>query len=331
MTRVKHVGNEFNCKTLHLLILGLCLVAGGVLANSSREWVSTSGSKVSATFERTSGENVILKKEDGAEIMIPLQRLSQKDVDYVKGLALAVPTPPAAANGAKNVTAAATAQAADVDLSKPQGRPGKNYGKAAYHRSFMARIKQGPIGIVFFGDSITEGMRTHGKEVMLDKFEPYQAACFGVSSEETGHLIYRLTTGEADITPNPKVVVLMIGVNDISHGKGGDAGKLARDIKKNLDVIRAKMPDSKVALMSLLPFGKESSSPNRQKVAAVNEVLKGYADGKSVFYVNAHDKFIDANGTVIEGFMDGASLHPLDKGYEAWYEALWPVVEPFLK
>jgi lysophospholipase L1-like esterase len=212
-----------------------------------------------------------------------------------------------------------------------QGRPGKNYGKAAYHRSFMARIKQGPIGILFFGDSITEGIGKAGKETMLAKFEPYQSAVFGVGSEETGNLLYRLTTGEADITPNPKVVVLMIGVNDISHGKGGKPEVLAGNIKKNLDVIREKMPASKVLLMSLMPFGKESSSPNRQKVAAVNEVLKTYADGKDVIYVDVHSKFLDANGTVLEGTMDGASLHPTEKGYEVWHNALWPVAEPLLK
>ena len=212
-----------------------------------------------------------------------------------------------------------------------EGRPGRSYGKAVYHRTFMNRIKQGPIGIVFYGDSITEGINKLGQEALLAKYETYKPAVFGVSSEETQHLLYRLTTGEADITPNPKVVVLMIGVNDISHNKGVKPEKVAEGVKRNLDVIREKMPASKVLLMSLLPFGKESSSPNRQKVSAVNEVLKTYVDGKSVIYVDIHSKFLDANGTVLEGTMDAASLHPTEKGYEVWHTALWPVAEPLLK
>lgn len=226
---------------------------------------------------------------------------------------------------------AGEAQNADAVKSEPRGMKSKNYGRGEFHSSFMARIKKGPIGIVFYGDSITEGIGKDGKEPMLAKFEPYQPAVFGVSSEETVHLLYRLTTGEADITPNPKVVVLMIGVNDISHGKAKNPADVAKRIKENLDVIRGKLPDSKVMLMSLLPFGKKIDSPVRQKVIAINKIIKEYADGQAIIYVDAYSKFLDQEGTVIDGMMDGASLHPLRKGYQVWCDTLMPVVEPYLK
>jgi lysophospholipase L1-like esterase len=248
----------------------------------------------------------------------------------VAGLAsvcLAAVTPAAKAVPAKEKPAAQRAGAPEG----AEGRPGAKYGKGQYHRAFMSRIKQGPIGIVFYGDSITEGVNSLGKESLLAKFDSYKPAVFGIGGEETQNLLYRLTTGEADIKPNPKVAVLMIGVNDISHNKGVKPEKVAEDIKRNVEVTREKMPETKLLLMSLLPFGKESSSPTRQKVSAVNEIIKKYADGKSIIYVDVHSTFLDANGTVKDGSMDAAALHPTEKGYQLWCEALLPVAEPFLK
>lgn len=238
------------------------------------------------------------------------------------GLCLAVPDEKAAEDKAPS---------AEAEKSAPQGKPGRKYGKATYHRAFMARIKKEPIHILFLGDSITEGLNQAGAETMLAKYEAHKPAVFGVGGEDTNNLLYRLTTGELDIEPNPKVVVLMIGVNNISHNKGITPDKVAEGIKQNIDVIRAKVPNSKLVLMSLLPFGKEIDSPVRQKVIGVNKIIQGYADGKSIIYVDAYSRFLDSKGTVMDGLMDAASLHPLDKGYQVWHDALWPVVEPLLK
>lgn len=223
----------------------------------------------------------------------------------------------------------ATLMAGDAAPAGAEGRPGPKYGKAIYHRTFMARIKQGPIGILFLGDSITERLTTEGKD-MLAKFSAYQPAVFGVGGEETGHLLYRLTTGEADIVPNPAVVVLLIGVNDISHKKSISAQAVAAGIKRNLEVIRTRLPESTVVLMSVLPFGRTPDAPIRKTVDACNALIKEYADGKQVVYLDVHRHLLDKDGNVPEELMPDA-LHPNAKGYAVWYEALWPVVGPILE
>lgn len=212
-----------------------------------------------------------------------------------------------------------------------KGKPGGKYGKAIYHRSFMARIKKGPIGVLFLGDSITENMLSKGKETFYDKFTAYQPACFGVGGEDNEHLLYRLTTGELNISVPPKVVVLLIGVNNISHTGGKiSAEKVAEGIKANVDEIRAKLPTSKLLLISVLPFGKTTDSPNHVRVLETNKIIQKFADGKNIIYVDVYNKIMNgAKETPLDLMPD--ALHPNEKGYEVFYNALWPVMEPLLK
>lgn len=213
-----------------------------------------------------------------------------------------------------------------VGLPAAEGRPGKGYRNR--HPQIMERIKSGrPIDLVFFGDSITEGWSKAPE--LWTKLEALNAANFGIGSEETRHLLYRVTGDELD-GYEAKVVVLMIGVNDISH-KVGNAKTISASIQRILAVIRDKQPKATVVLMGLLPFGKTPEAKTRKVVAGVNGIIKDYADGRHVIYVNAHDRFLDAKGEVIDGTMDGAALHPTEQGYRLWYDVLMPVIGPLLK
>lgn len=215
--------------------------------------------------------------------------------------------------------------------TKPEGKPHRNYGKGNIHRAFMNRIQKGdPITLLFLGDSITQGWPNVGADTW-EKFAAHRPANFGAGGENTDNLLYRLTTGELDIKPNPKVVVLMIGVNNISQNKHSTPESVAAGVKRNLEVIREKVPDSKVILMSLMPFGQTLESPVRKKVVGTNKIIKDFADGKNILYVDVYSKMIDSKGVVHEGYMDTAFLHPTEKGYQAWHEVLSPVIEPLLK
>ena len=220
-----------------------------------------------------------------------------------------------------------------ISADKPEGAKGSphgKYGKATVHKTFMNRIKKGPIGVLFLGDSITERMLTEGKEAFWDKFESYQPANFGAGGEETNHLLYRLTTGELDIPVPPKVVVMLIGVNDISHNKNVLAKKIADGIKANIDEVRQKLPTSKLLLISVLPFGKTTGDSAHTKVLETNDIIKNFADGKNVIYVDVYSKIMKGSKETPLDLMPDA-LHLNAKGYEVFYSALWPVMEPLLK
>lgn len=67
-----------------LVVCGLVQIAFG---QDARTWKDASGKfEIKATFVRVDGENVILKKTDGATIKVPLEKLSPVDQGYVEGL-----------------------------------------------------------------------------------------------------------------------------------------------------------------------------------------------------------------------------------------------------
>src|SRR3954466_15384342 len=160
-------------------------------------------------------------------------------------VSLAVAQTPAAPAGAAVTAAAATPAVVDASAAIPKT------GNARFfelHEKFLARGKSGPIGVVFLGDSITEGW---GKapHIWEHYFGKYQPANFGIGGDQTQHVIWRIENGELDGI-SPKAVVLMIGTNNSASHTGE---QIADAIKKTVGLIRAKIPGTKVLLLAILP------------------------------------------------------------------------------
>src|SRR5438105_165893 len=127
------------------------------------------------------------------------------------------------------------------------------------HKQFLQRIKDGPVDVVFFGDSITNGWRGAGKDVWKERFEPLKAANFGIGGDRTQHVLWRMQHGELDgITP--KLCMLMIGTN---NGKDS-AEDVAAGITAIIKEIQKKSPTTKVLLLGIFPLG-EKPNPGREK------------------------------------------------------------------
>ena len=106
---------------------------------------------------------------------------------------------------------APASQVVAVDASAPLTKRG-NARFYELHASFLKRAKEGPIGLLFLGDSITEGW-SKAPEVWTEYYGKYQPANFGIGGDQTQHVIWRITDGELD-NIQPKVVVLMLGTNN---------------------------------------------------------------------------------------------------------------------
>ena len=72
-------------------------------------------------------------------------------------------------------------QPADVPAPKlmPDGRMNPRFEQL--HNSFLARRSEGPIGVLFLGDSITENWNGRGRSVWLQDYAPRPGdlVCFG--------------------------------------------------------------------------------------------------------------------------------------------------------
>ncbi|MCX5684380.1 MAG: GDSL-type esterase/lipase family protein [Planctomycetota bacterium] len=232
-----------------------------------------------------------------------------------------------AATPAPGAPAAAKAPAPPQDPSVAAIKAG-NDAFLKMHESFLKRGKEGPIGLLFIGDSITQGWGG-AKEVWSKFYDKYQAANFGIGGDRTQHVLWRIENGELDGI-SPKVVVLMIGTNNT----GGDSGEaIAKADCKIVEAIRAKLPKTKVLVLGIFPRGDkktgELNAGAMVKIKAVNAVLAKLDDGKTVRYLDLANKFI-VDGKVPMDVMPD-QLHLSAKGYQIWAETMQPLLEEMMK
>lgn len=194
------------------------------------------------------------------------------------------------------------------------------------HAEFLHRITEGKVGLLFLGDSIMDGWPRRGEWSWL-KFAPYNPANFGVSGDRTEHLLWRITHGELDGIA-PKVVVLMIGTNNI--GLLSEKPEwVANGVKKIVETIHGKLPDTKVLLLGVFPRATQESAP-RKALGEINRIIAGLDNGRNTRYLDLGKNFLDANGEIPDDIMPD-KLHPSAKGYAIWYSAMQPLLEAMMK
>jgi len=200
--------------------------------------------------------------------------------------------------------------------------------------------KKGEAELVFLGDSITAGWAGRGKAVWEKTWAPLKAANFGISGDRTEHVLWRLEHGNFDGL-KPKEIVLMIGTNNTGHqGRPQKelngavyqctAQQTAEGIKAIIAKLQQKCPDAKILVLAIFPRGANKDDKFRQQNEATNAIVKGLADDKKVFFLDVGAKFLAADGTLSKNIMPDL-LHPNEKGYEIWADAIEGKVKELLK
>ena len=206
----------------------------------------------------------------------------------------------------------------------------KDYPQAwnQLHASFVARAAKGDIDVLFLGDSITQGWGNQ-KELWRKEFEPLKAANFGVGGDRTQQVLWRITHGEIDGL-HPKVVVLMIGVNNIWPNDPPE--QIGAGIKKIVATLREKLPATKVLLLGVLPAFKGAKESIREKIRQINAVAEKLADGTNVRYLDMGPKFTEADGSLApDKYYQPDFLHLRPEGYQDWADTMRPVLSDMLK
>ncbi len=204
----------------------------------------------------------------------------------------------------------------------PLQLPNEAAGWMGAHEKINARVKQGNVGLIFIGDSITQGWELPGNKDVWEKFYGRRNAVnLGISRDRTQHILWRLEHGNLDgISPKLAVVMTGTGNADRSETEETPAG-----VKAVVDKLREKLPNTKVLLLGIFPRGPDNSYHLRQVNAKVNESLAKMGDDKMVFYLDIGRNFLAADGTLSKEVMPDLA-HPSAKGYEIWAEAIEPTV-----
>jgi lysophospholipase L1-like esterase len=165
--------------------------------------------------------------------------------------------------------------------------------------------------VVFMGDSITEGWHFEGAEGYFAG-KPYINR--GISGQTTPQMLVRFR--QDVIALQPKVVVILAGVNDIA----GNTGPMTlEETEDNL----ASMADLaaanhiRVVLCSALPaldFPWMPGMTPAGKILALNAWIKAYAARMGYVYVDYHSAMKDDRGG-LPAALSKDGVHPLPAGY----------------
>ena len=195
-------------------------------------------------------------------------------------------------------------------------------GKLWWGHRFVQHLDQivqlnGQVDLVFCGDSITHNWeRKQGIGSYEQITNKYSVLNLGYGGDGVQHLLWRLENGELD-GYKTKGVMLLIGTNYRDKPANKAAG-----IRKVLDVIQQKQPQAKILLLPIFPRGAGPEDERRMENDKVNEIIRTFADGERVIWVDFTAKFLDEKGDTLWIMPD--RVHPNQNGYKIWMEALMP-------
>ncbi len=186
------------------------------------------------------------------------------------------------------------------------------------------RAKQGDVDLMFIGDSITQAWENAGAPVWEEYYSHRKPINLGFSGDRTEHVIWRLQNGNLGQT-SPQVAVVMIGTNNTGH-KMQPPEEVAAGIQKIVDVLRDKLPATKILLLGVFPRGQTPFEDQRLNNIAINDLIRNLATDDQVTYRDLSHAFLAADGTISEEVMPDY-LHLSEAGYRLWAAAMEPTLK----
>lgn len=236
----------------------------------------------------------------------------------------------ATAQEARPAAPAAPRAKEPADVPAIKGDPGDaNNRFLQRHKGFLQDLKarNGKVGVLFVGDSITDGWRRAGKATFDKTYGSLDPLNLGIGGDRTQHVLWRLENGEVEGI-SPKVAVLMIGTNNLGSNTNEE---IVAGVTKIVQSLRAKLPNTKVLLLGIFPRGAKAADPARGRIKAINGQLARLDDGgRTVKYLDIGQSFLAPDGTLPKDVMPDA-LHPNQEGYAIWAEAMAPTLAELMK
>lgn len=193
--------------------------------------------------------------------------------------------------------------------------PRKEPEALASFKRINLQVKTQPYRVLYLGDSITERWNEPlwGAKKVWDANMPQRGVLnAGVSGDRTEHLRWRLDHGNLD-GPAPKLMLLMIGTNDLGHGR--PPNEAAEGVRQTLIKLREKLPNSKIMLFGLTARGAAPWDDLRVKASQVNQMIGSCADGQTIWAADIGGPLLDAKG-MLSVTLAPDYLHFSAAGYE---------------
>ncbi|KAI7835515.1 hypothetical protein COHA_010589 [Chlorella ohadii] len=254
---------------------------------------------------------------------------------------------------------------------EPQPTPRDDPVWQACHAQHVQEIAAADVAddgyhLLFYGDSITEEWagadhcyscldqeRCAGvPDVFRRHYAKWRAGAMAIGGDQTAHLLWRLRNGEAPQKNKPKVVVLLIGTNDLGAA-AADASDLREAeqlliqavpgvtlrVLQTLHTLKDLLPDTHIVLMGVLPRGNGGPqglyhwpSAFAQPIHMINAHFRSYAalDGH-LHFVDCGDRLIVPGGGAIRSDLMQDALHPNAAGMELLAQCLDPLITKLMQ
>ncbi len=168
---------------------------------------------------------------------------------------------------------------------------------------------------VLYGDSITQFVGDRHMDVWNKHFGHLRSAPLGIGGNTVEELSYRVALGRERFKVGPRVVGLLIGINNVNHTTQDPSERLDQFL---LPYLRAIWPGSRILLMGMLPCSRADVTPYNARYARV-------AKKHGVRYVACGSALDPADKRY---FHDG--VHPTAQGYREIYPCLRRAVDAAL-
>jgi len=191
------------------------------------------------------------------------------------------------------------------------------------HEAKLAEIASGggAYDLVLLGDSITHYWedKPYAAGSWAALTNAYRTLNLGFAGDRTANVLWRIDNGELD-GYRAKRIVLMIGTNNNTFDTT-QPWETALGVRAVLGRIRTKQPQAQVVLTAIFPRGRGADDAHhgaaRRRNDETNAILRGFADGKTVVWMDFNAKLTGPNGgTTPEMFPD--RIHPSETGYRIW-------------
>lgn len=189
--------------------------------------------------------------------------------------------------------------------------------------------------VVLLGDSIThlwggepnQPGGNRGAQAWKTLFGERKVLNLGFGWDRTQNALKRIELGELDRL-DPKAVVIHIGTNNLAGTKNArenTPAEIAEAIGVIVERVQAKCPNAQVILMAIFPRGQKPEDPKRAKLAEINKLIAPLGAKPRVKFLDITQKWLQPDGTISKDVMPDF-LHPNEKGYTIWADALREVL-----
>ena len=187
----------------------------------------------------------------------------------------------------------------------------------------MVEANKGPVDVLLVGDSITIQWGDSWKR----NFPNSKAVNIGIGGEKTQNVLWRLDHGGVDGL-EPKVVILMIGNNNMFFTPETGIEPAAKGIKTCALNLREKFPKAPLVVVKVLPAHAPGNRfyEDIKKTNAALDPLDLSAD-PMVQVLDLTADFTESDGTLKKSLFKPDNIHLSAEGYDAYAARLKPILE----